>query len=100
MAELADAQDLGSCPERGAGSTPASRTRRHGKDLQQTAVSPFFLAPERRGQRGGQNRLCIEVARMVWRESPRDLRANEKDDVIRGKHFATVAEAVEAALNP
>jgi hypothetical protein len=27
VAELADAQDLGSCPERGAGSTPAVRTR-------------------------------------------------------------------------
>jgi hypothetical protein len=28
VAELADAQDLGSCPVRGAGSTPAVRTRR------------------------------------------------------------------------
>ena len=29
VAELADAQDLGSCPVRGAGSTPAVRTRRN-----------------------------------------------------------------------
>ena len=28
VAELADAQDLGSCPERGAGSTPAVRITR------------------------------------------------------------------------
>ena len=27
VAKLADAQDLGSCPARGAGSTPAVRTR-------------------------------------------------------------------------
>ena len=29
MAKLADAQDLGSCPERGVGSSPSARTRSH-----------------------------------------------------------------------
>lgn len=49
VAELADAQDLGSCPERGEGSSPSSRTN--------------LLAPFLRGT--GKRALTLEQCEMV-----------------------------------
>ena len=45
MAELADALDLGSSPERGRGSNPRSRTSLENKDLRLKSRESFFFAP-------------------------------------------------------
>ncbi len=44
VAELADALDLGSSLARGAGSIPVSPISRQTKDLEQHALSPFFVS--------------------------------------------------------
>ena len=55
MAELADAQDLGSCEAIRVGSTPTTRTKKKGTTF---VVSFFLVAVNDFHARGRQSRSC------------------------------------------
>ena len=67
VAELADAQDLGSCGETRAGSTPASRICFKRKDLQPSAASPLFLVPRAGGRAGALRGGCVDGPQASYR---------------------------------